>query len=174
MKLSHFKAFLLHEHLQDEVSFCFVVQTFVIKLTLMIFMNGTCTYTFFHFTFLRKLFVTKVTHKRLFSFMTGIKLHVQITPLRKLLVTNFTFICLVSFLNQSHIWTFLENSKFAIITFKSRAARSYEDTRTGPNQVLRPIKVQRTGPNQVLRPKKDMKTGWTRFWKNNPLEKKQF
>ena len=31
-----------------------------------------------------------------------------------------------------------------------RAARPYEDTRTGPNQVLRPIKVPRTGPNQFF------------------------
>ena len=31
-----------------------------------------------------------------------------------------------------------------------RAAGPYEDTRTGPNQVLRPNKVPRTGPNQVL------------------------
>ena len=31
-----------------------------------------------------------------------------------------------------------------------RAAGPHEDTRTGPNQVLRPIKVPRTGPNQVL------------------------
>ena len=31
-----------------------------------------------------------------------------------------------------------------------RAAGPYKDTRTGPNQVLRPSKVPRTGPNQVL------------------------
>ena len=31
-----------------------------------------------------------------------------------------------------------------------RAARPYEDTRTGPNQVLRTSKVPRTGPNQFL------------------------
>ena len=31
-----------------------------------------------------------------------------------------------------------------------RAAGPYEDTKTGPNQVLRLSKVTRTGPNQVL------------------------
>ena len=34
--------------------------------------------------------------------------------------------------------------------YNSRAAGPYEDTRTGPNQVLRPSNVPRTGPNQVL------------------------
>ena len=38
-------------------------------------------------------------------------------------------------------------------------AGQYEDTRTGPNQVLRTNKVPRTRPNQVLRPKMDLKTG---------------
>ena len=42
---------------------------------------------------------------------------------------------------------------------KCRAAGPYEDTRTGPNQVLRHNNVLRTGPNQVLRPKKGLKTG---------------
>ena len=49
-----------------------------------------------------------------------------------------------------------------------RAAGPYKDTRTGPNQVLRPSKVLRTGPNQVLRSKKDMKTGMNQvlsLWK---------
>ena len=40
-----------------------------------------------------------------------------------------------------------------------RAAGPYEDTRTGPNQVLRHNNVPRTVPNQVLRPKKGLKTG---------------
>ena len=40
-----------------------------------------------------------------------------------------------------------------------RAAGPYEDTRTGPNQVLGPNKFPRTGPNQVLMPKDDLKTG---------------
>ena len=39
-------------------------------------------------------------------------------------------------------------------TLDHRAAGPYEDTRTGPNQVLRPHKVLRTGPNQVLRLKR--------------------
>ena len=33
---------------------------------------------------------------------------------------------------------------------RHRAAGPYEDTRTGPSQVLRPNKVPRTGPNQVF------------------------
>ena len=39
-----------------------------------------------------------------------------------------------------------------------RAAGLYEDTRTGPNQVLRPNKVLMTDPTQVLRSNKDLKT----------------
>ena len=42
---------------------------------------------------------------------------------------------------------------------QNRAAGPYEDTRTGPNQVLRHSNVPRTGPNQVLRTKKGLKTG---------------
>ena len=38
-----------------------------------------------------------------------------------------------------------------------KAAGAYEDTRTGPNQVLRTSKVPRTGPKQVL----DMNCGKT-------------
>ena len=37
----------------------------------------------------------------------------------------------------------------------SRAIGQYEDTRTGPNHVLRPVNVMRTSPNQVLRPIKN-------------------
>ena len=51
---------------------------------------------------------------------------------------------------------FLKDEK-SIIWTQFRAAGPYEDTRTGPNQVLRPNKVARTGPNQVLRPKEDLK-----------------
>ena len=39
---------------------------------------------------------------------------------------------------------------FTKLTGLCRAAGPYEDTRTGPNQVLRTSKVPRTGPNQVL------------------------
>ena len=44
------------------------------------------------------------------------------------------------------------------LIYEIRAAGPYEDTRTGPDQVLRHNKVLRTGPNQVLRPKKGLKT----------------
>ena len=35
------------------------------------------------------------------------------------------------------------------LSYISVAAGTYEDTRTGPIQVLRPTKVPKTGPNQV-------------------------
>ena len=38
----------------------------------------------------------------------------------------------------------------------TRAARRYKDTRTGPNCVLRPVKVIRTCPNQGLKPIKTL------------------
>ena len=37
-------------------------------------------------------------------------------------------------------------------SYLNRAAGRYEDTRTGPNHVLRPVNVMRTSPNQVFRP----------------------
>ena len=42
------------------------------------------------------------------------------------------------------------NWNLTAMNFRIKAAGPYEDTRTGPNQVLRPNKVPRTGPNQVL------------------------
>ena len=49
----------------------------------------------------------------------------------------------------------------------SLAAGPYEDTRTGPNQVLRPSKVLRTSPNQVLRPKTEGVENWFEFFEKN-------
>ena len=56
--------------------------------------------------------------------------------------------------------------------FQCRAAGPNEDTRTGPNQVLRHNKVPRTGLTkyQCLRRTKNLV--WTKFSQNRSLEKK--
>ena len=67
--------------------------------------------------------------------------------------SKFMHVC-GDFIKKSSAWTecsfcleyFVNSSKYV------RAARRYEDTRTGPNHVLRPVNVMRTSPNQVFRP----------------------
>ena len=54
---------------------------------------------------------------------------------------------------------FLTYFRCSLVLALHRAAGPYEDTRTGPNQVLRPNKVPRTGSNKFIRPKKDLKIG---------------